>query len=617
MSLPRTAGWLTLFVLASPVALGAELSVLDRNGPGEGLNDATPATPVGLNFGVTRGQQAIIALQYAASIWGATLKSGVPIVVDSAFVTPADDPRFVCSGSSGILGITGVASFVSSPQLPVPGASYPVALANALLAKDLTPGEPHIISRFNASVGTAGCLTNQSFYYGLVGRGAPGQDDLLSVFLHELAHGLGFLSAVDPATGNFGTDQPSIFDFHVWDVSNATTWQSETNAQRQGAADSTDGLALSGVALQAAAADFLRFAPTLSVDVPGIENPVPFAPAGFSGPFPLGGAPIVATEPLDACGTLTNTGLLVGNIALIERTIPDGGAPCRFVDKASRAQDAGAAGVIFFNYLAGAPLISPSGAAVLSIPVGFVSLEVGTAILHQTTVAPVIATFGQTSLRGGVDSSLNRVLLYTPAAVVNASSVSHFGTSATPPLLMEPTIQPSVLDQLDVTPAVLEDLGWSVVQGLSLAVTKALDPQIYPNQNPSYLLTLLNRRGAAANDVRLDLTLPSGASVVSTAGACDAGFPCTLGQVAPGAVLLSVVTVHVPSPAPDPFQVTATASASNASPVDVLQSTSTLPAINSTGCSSTEGGLVPWGLLLFLLFASARRRALRPRKGLV
>jgi hypothetical protein len=607
----RIAVSLVVVTLLAPAAYGADITILDTNASGQGLNDATPVSPVGLNFGTTRGQQAIIALQYAATIWGATLKSTVPIVVDSAFVTTGDDPRFVCSATSGILGITGVAAFVTNSGLPVPSAGYPVALANALLGEDLTPGEAHIVSRFNASVGTAGCLTGQSFYYGLDGKPDAGQDDLLSVFLHEFSHGFGFLSAVDAATGSFGTNPPSIFDFHVWDVTNGAPWQSESDAQRQAVADSVGALSLQGPALAAAVPDFLDFLPTFSVDVPGLQNPVPFAPAGFSGPFPLAAAPVVAAEPLDGCSDFTNAGALFGNYALIQRSNPDGGATCRFEQKASRAQDAGAAGVIFFNYQPDAPLISPSGSPTLSIPAGFVSLETGTAILQRSDVATVIGTFGQTALREGVDSSGDRVLLYTPTTVVGASSVSHFTTTATPSLLMEPSLEPSVLYQLDLTPAVLSDLGWSVVQGLSVVLAKALDPLVSPNQDSSYLLTLVNHRSEAATDVSLDLALPAGATVLGTSGACATGsFPCSLGTVAPGAILLTVVTLHVPSAPPNPFVVTATASAANPSAEDVLQSSSSLPSVLSTGCSSS-GGLAPLasGLLLLLLAWRPGRRS--------
>jgi len=66
-------------------------------------------------------------------------------------------------------------------------------------------------------------------------------------------------------------------------------------------------------------------------------------------------------------------------------------------------------------------------------------------------------------------------------------------------------------------------------------------------------------------------------------------------------VLLTVVTLHVPSAAPDPFVVTAMASASNPSPDDVLLSTSVVPTVLSTGCSSTAGGPTLLGLVLLLL----------------
>ncbi|MGO8968697.1 MAG: PA domain-containing protein [Myxococcaceae bacterium] len=609
---PRTfAVSLALLASSAPSALGADISILDSNALGQGLNDPTPVDPVGLNFGTTRGQQAIIALQYAATIWGATLRSPVPIVIDSAFATTAEDPRLTCSSSSGILGITGAASFISGPQFPVPGAAYPAALANALSGSDATPGEAHILSRFNASIGTPACLPGQSYYYGLTGNPAFAQYDLVTVFLHEFAHGLGFLSFVDAASGSFGGNPPSIFDFHVWDVAHATTWQSETDAQREALADAASALSLEGPALAAAVPEVLQFLPLFSVDVPGVQNPVPFARAAFSGPFFLGSADVVAAQPLDGCSELTNAEQLAGNIALIQRSVPDAGVVCHFSDKANRAQDAGAAAVVFFNYLPDAPLVTPSGSTALSIPVGFVSLETGTSILQRAAVVPVTGTFGQSALRGGVDPSGTRVLLYTPGTVVSASSVSHFDTSATPAVLMEPSIEPSVR-QLDLTPAVLSDLGWAVVQGLSVGLAKALEQQVYPGQDAIYLLTLINRRQTAASNVSLSLELPAGVSVVSTAGACPTGaFPCSLGTVSAGAVLLTLVTLHVPAGAASPFIVTASVNASNESSADVLQATSELASVTSTGCSTSGGApaLLAVGLLALLRTRRPVRRA--------
>jgi|GEM_PF-351360 len=607
--MPPRAVVLSLALLALPAgrALGADISILDTNAPGRGLNDPTPATPVGLNFGTTRGDQAIIALQYAASIWGAAVKSPVGIVVDSAFVTPSEDGRINCSSTSGILGLTHAATLVNGDALPVTGAGYPVALANALLGRELTPGQAHIVSRFNAAIGTPGCLDGHSYYYGLVGEAGASQNELVSLFLHEVAHGLGFLSFVDAVSGSFGQFQPSVFDFHVWDVPDNAPWQSVTAFERRYLADTAGALALQGSALAAAVPDALRFLPTLSVDVPGVQDPVSLAEASFSGPWVQGSAPVVAAQPLDGCSDFTNRAEVAGHLVLIQRSNPDAGPICRFWDKANRAQDAGAVGVILFNDVPGAPLVTPSGAPALSIPVGFVSLETGTAIAEQAAVAPVTGTFGESPQRAGVDDSGTRVLLYTPSALVTASSVSHFDTSAVPSLLMEPSIEPSVRHDLDLTPAVLSDLGWTVVKGLSVVLTKALAQQVYPDADSTYLVTLVNRRPAAATGVTLNLTLPPGVSVVSSEGACPSGsFPCELGTVAPGAVLLTVVTLHVPTGAPNPFRVQAAVNAAAVTSDDVRVSTSTLPTVTSTGCSTTGGA--PQGVAALLLVLLARRR---------
>jgi MYXO-CTERM domain-containing protein len=599
---------LLLAVLSAPAAFGAEVQIRNTNDAGKGFNDPTPTTPVGLNFGTTKGQQALIAFQFAASIWGATLKSAVPIVIDSAFLTVQEDSRLQCTTTSGVIGFARLASYSSDSAYPVPGAAYPVALANALLGKDLTPGDAHIVARFSASVGNQGCLDNQSWYYGLDARESPSQDDLVSVALHEFGHGLGFISFVDAPTGSFGSDPPAIFDFHTWDIAGSHTWQAETNAQRQSLATSVSGLGVDGPAVSVDIPRFLAFLPTLSVDVPGLPTTLPFTQAEFSAPF-AGGGPVLPVQPPEGCTEFTGTGL-VGKVALIERSIPDAGAFCRFWDKAQNAADAGAVGVILFNSLAGAPLVTPSGSPPLSIPVAFVSLETGTSIASQAAVATVTATFGASSQRGGVDPSGNRPLLYAPSTVVNASSVSHFDTTAYPPLLMEPRILHNFLHNLDLTPAVMADLGWSVVRGLSVAVVKALDQEISAGQDAVYLVTLVNRRPGAANDVTIDLALPPGATVTSTAGACTTGLlPCDLGTLATGDVKLTLVTVRVSSPVPNPFEVTARVTTSNGSGDDVLEATSSISPPRASGCSTAGGGRgVGVGLAALLAAVLLRRR---------
>ena len=52
-----TSGIAALFLLTAGQALAANIVVVSFDGPGVGLNDPTPATPVGGNPGTTLGQQ--------------------------------------------------------------------------------------------------------------------------------------------------------------------------------------------------------------------------------------------------------------------------------------------------------------------------------------------------------------------------------------------------------------------------------------------------------------------------------------------------------------------------------------------------------------------------------
>src|SRR5438093_8524133 len=55
-------------VVTAPAVEAATITVINNDGPGEGLNDPTPVAPVGGNTGTTRGQQRLIAFQRAADI---------------------------------------------------------------------------------------------------------------------------------------------------------------------------------------------------------------------------------------------------------------------------------------------------------------------------------------------------------------------------------------------------------------------------------------------------------------------------------------------------------------------------------------------------------------------
>lgn len=80
---------------------------------------------------------------------------------------------------------------------------------------------------------------------------------------------------------------------------------------------------------------------------------------------------LVISNPLDACSSLMNAADLVGKIVLIER------GTCEFVQKAKYAEQAGAAGVIIYDNLAGAYFKPDTNGDTVSIPVGFIPRRLG------------------------------------------------------------------------------------------------------------------------------------------------------------------------------------------------------------------------------------------------
>ncbi|OIQ73863.1 hypothetical protein GALL_444950 [mine drainage metagenome] len=109
----------------------------------------------------------------------------------------------------GVLGSARPGSFFSDfAGAPDQTLWYPSALANALAGKDLDPANPEISAKFSS---------NGAWYYGTDGQTPSGRYDLETAVLHELGHGLGFLSSdsYDPQTGMGLLDEPTPFDAFI------------------------------------------------------------------------------------------------------------------------------------------------------------------------------------------------------------------------------------------------------------------------------------------------------------------------------------------------------------------------------------------------------------------
>lgn len=142
------------------------------------------------------------AIQAALDAWSTDYASTVPIHVDASFTR---------QGYGGILASATPAKFFRGFKgAPDPDLWYPSAMANALAGKDLDPANPEIIIHINST------MANQ-FYIGTDGGCPPNQYDLESILLHEVGHGLGFLSndSYDTFFGYGSIDQPTPYDAYA------------------------------------------------------------------------------------------------------------------------------------------------------------------------------------------------------------------------------------------------------------------------------------------------------------------------------------------------------------------------------------------------------------------
>ena len=92
------SGVMFSLVLIAAVPVHAAITISNQDGPGEGLNDPTAATPVGGNTGTTVGQQRLNAFNEAAAILNATFEINQTVVVNANF------DELTCTTNSAVLG---------------------------------------------------------------------------------------------------------------------------------------------------------------------------------------------------------------------------------------------------------------------------------------------------------------------------------------------------------------------------------------------------------------------------------------------------------------------------------------------------------------------------------
>jgi hypothetical protein len=140
------------------------------------------------------------AFQYAVDIWAANFESSVPVDIEIHW-----EPSTI----NGVLGSARPGDYYNAfDGAPDQDLWYPSAIANKLAKKDLAPSKVDIVLRFNS---------NALWYTSLDGKVSKLAYDLTSTALHEIGHGLGFLSNAE-YDRFFGTGyiiQPTPYDAYV------------------------------------------------------------------------------------------------------------------------------------------------------------------------------------------------------------------------------------------------------------------------------------------------------------------------------------------------------------------------------------------------------------------
>lgn len=451
---------LTFGLLTAGALFGADVVVVPGDPAGQGFNDPTPVRPAGGNPGTTLGQQALNVFQRAANIWGGKLVSKQPILV-IAFFTPLP-----CTATSGVLGAAGANWYFSDIPKATGGQDlkaatwYPAALAEKLTRQDVVvdPTDPfEIFTLFNSRLGQAGCLTNNGWYYGLDNNEPANRIDLLSVVLHEFGHGLGFsVGPTSASTGGHAQGQASIWESDMRDLTTGKQWIDMTNAERAASARRDGRLVWTGRSVTNVIPSTLDFRLEIESSLGTAEAAQSALGGGFVGPrsgtlvAPNDGGGV---SPRDGCEAFPAVVNIAGNFLLVDR------GNCTFAQKAINAQNAGAAGLVIANNATGPLVITVTDPAV-TISIAGVTTATGNAL---RAAAPLAARIQRNPLiRAGTTGGFAR--LYAPTAFAGGSSVSHWDTSLTPSMLMEPFITNAlgsiVRNPDDLSLNLLKDIGW-------------------------------------------------------------------------------------------------------------------------------------------------------------
>jgi hypothetical protein len=158
--------------------------------------------------GFTAQQQA--AFQYAVDIWASLVTSTVTINISVTFAPLGP----------GILGQCGPGtSYRWGGAPPYSNTWYPVALAEKIYGSNMNGASTDITGTFSTNFAA-------NLYLGTDGACPAGKYDFVTLVLHELCHGLGYVGSMSVAAGSGswggGSGYPYVFDRFLYDGSSVS-----------------------------------------------------------------------------------------------------------------------------------------------------------------------------------------------------------------------------------------------------------------------------------------------------------------------------------------------------------------------------------------------------------
>lgn len=153
-------------------------------------------------------EQVKVPFEQAIAIWEKYLISTQTIRVKATWSKTMTNTVLAETGATRIYR-----SSASISNLPYANVWYPTPLAEALSGKELNSGDFDMTVTLNANI---------NWYYGTDAKAQTGKYDMITVLLHEIAHGLGFSSSMSiinsDTQGQYGQSGSAyIFDIFMQD----------------------------------------------------------------------------------------------------------------------------------------------------------------------------------------------------------------------------------------------------------------------------------------------------------------------------------------------------------------------------------------------------------------